>query len=395
MDDVTVSVFAQTDVGMQRSGNEDAFLVADLSTGNVGLGDAASAHPIGERGALLIVSDGMGGAAHGEIASEMTVSTIFDTLLSEPGDGEVTERLRTATETANQQIWDRAQENMDFTGMGATVTAALVQGTSIYIAQVGDSRAYLLRSSRIKQLTKDQSWAQMLFDSGAVNLEQMAALPQNVIMQALGTQPEVKVAMSAIQLFRNDCLILCSDGLSNKVSPDELSEIVQAAPDLTEACRLLIERANARGGEDNITVVIARFDGDGLKAAGDGNSITASFKPITQDYFDPDAIAQYRASREEKSRTVTSPSEDDSTDPDFTPNVDSSTGVTQTFNELQFELREPPSSPVIRRGFLVIIIVGLVSMILLLATAYFFYENYLKDHPRELPQQNTPSSPQG
>ena len=168
--------------------------------GNVGLGPDISAHQVGERGSLMIVSDGMGGAAAGEVASEMAVATICDSLMSEPPQAEGAGRLRAATETANQRIWDHSQENLELSGMGATVTAALVQGTSAYIAQVGDSRAYLVREGRIKQLTKDQSLAQMLFDSGAVNLEQMAAVPQNVIMQALGTQPEVKVAMSALQL---------------------------------------------------------------------------------------------------------------------------------------------------------------------------------------------------
>lgn len=396
MDEVLVSVFACTDVGMHRSGNEDAFLVADLSTGNVGLGPDMSAHRVGERGTLMIVSDGMGGAAHGEIASEMTVATICDSLMAEPVEAEIAERLRTATETANQRIWDRAQESVDLAGMGATVTAALVQGTSVYIAQVGDSRAYLLRGGRIKQLTKDQSWAQMLFDSGAVNQEQMAALPQNVIMQALGTQPEVKVAMSAIQLFRNDSLILCSDGLSNKVGPDELSDIVQSTPDLIEACRLLIERANQRGGEDNITVVIARFDGEALAAAGENNSITASFKPITQDYFDANAVAQYRAglSEERKQTTAILSAADPSISRESPAEVESSNRFTVAFPQLDLEPGEVTPSPFLRRGFLVIVVVGLVSMLLLLATAYFFYDNYLKDHPRELQQQNT-STPQG
>ena len=400
MDEVLVSVFARTDVGMQRSGNEDAFLVADLTTGNVGLGPDISAHRLGERGSLMIVSDGMGGAAHGEIASEMTVATICDSLMAEPVEAEIAERLRIATETANQRIWDRAQESLDLSGMGATVTAALVQGTSAYIAQVGDSRAYLLRAGRIKQLTKDQSWAQMLFDSGAVNQEQMAALPQNVIMQALGTQAEVKVAMSSVQLFRNDCLILCSDGLSNKVGPDELTEVVQSTQDLTDACGQLIERANQRGGEDNITVVIARFDGDALNAAGDGNSITSSFKSISQDYFDANALAQYAAGRsQERDRTTAIISaarlpDDEQTESTSPVEPPTDNRFTEAFPQLDFEPREVAASPFIRRGFLVIIVIGLVSMLLLLATAYFFYDNYLKDHPRELQQQN-PSSPQG
>lgn len=400
MDDVLVSVFARTDVGMHRSGNEDAFLVADLTTGNVGLGPDISAHRIGERGSLLIVSDGMGGAAHGEVASEMAVETICDALISAPSETDIAERLRVATETANQRIWDRSQESLEHSGMGATVTAVLVQGTSAHIAQVGDSRAYLVRKGRIKQLTKDQSWAQMLFDSGAVNLEQMAAVPQNVIMQALGTQPDVKVAMSAIQLFRNDCLILCSDGLSNKVLPEELCETVQNTENLTEACSLLIEKANERGGEDNITVVIARLDGQALDSAGDGNSITASFIPTTEEHVDADAPARYAVSRGEAPDRPTTLLDAaalpvaEQTEPAPPANHEPAIRFDESFPQLDLEPRDVLPSAFIRRGFLVIVVIGLVSMLLLLATAYFFYDNFLQNRPQELQPQN-PSTPQG
>ncbi|HSO76377.1 MAG TPA: protein phosphatase 2C domain-containing protein, partial [Blastocatellia bacterium] len=313
---------------------------------------------------------------------------------------EIAQRLKAATETANQRIWDHSQENIELLGMGATVTAALVQGTSAYIAQVGDSRAYLIRGGRIKQLTKDQSLAQMLFDSGAVNLEQMAAVPQNVIMQALGTQQEVKVAMSAIQLFRNDCLVLCSDGLSNKVQPDELRTMVQDTEDLAEACRLLIESANERGGEDNITVVIARFDGEALLSASDGNAITGSFKPISKEYFDAAALDQYVASQDEgrdkpttllETAGVHVAEETEQASPAEQP---ATVRFTESFPQLDLEPHNIKQSPVIRRSFLVIVIIGLVSMLLLLATAYFFYDNYLEGQPGELQPQNS-STPQG
>jgi serine/threonine protein phosphatase PrpC len=402
MDDVSVSVFARTDVGMHRTGNEDSFLVADLSTGNVGLGPDISAHRLGERGSLMIVSDGMGGAAAGEIASEMAVATICDSLMTESPEAEIAERLRTATETANQRIWDHSQENIDLSGMGATVTAVVVQGTSAYIAQVGDSRAYLVRGERIKQLTKDQSLAQMLFDSGAVNREQMAAVPQNVIMQALGTQQDVKVAISAVQLFRNDCLILCSDGLSNKVLPDELCKTVQDTDDLTEACRLLIEKANERGGEDNITVVIARFDGEAL--ASEQESITGSFTTLSPEYSDAGtagALDRYAAGmsderdRSTRSLATTTFSVEKQTEQTALP-IDEQTASSfaESSPQPELELRNVSPTPFVRRGFLVILVIGLVSMLLLLATAYFFYDHYLKTRPLDTQPQNT-STPQG
>src|SRR5919205_1155616 len=283
MSNIQVSVYAGTDIGMHRSGNEDAFLVADLTSGMIGLGPEMSTHPLGERGSLLVVSDGMGGAAAGEVASELAVTTIRESLMESPPDLDTAARLRAATETANERIWNEAQANPELNGMGATVTAVIAQSALVYIAQVGDSRAYLIRGRQIKQLTKDQSFAQMLIDAGAIQPEQAASIPQNVIMQALGTQPNVKVAMTTIWLCRNDCLLLCSDGLSNKLGPAELKQIVEQSPDLKTASRVLINVANERGGEDNITVVLARFDGEGLQVASDSQTITGSLTSV-EDY---------------------------------------------------------------------------------------------------------------
>lgn len=282
--DILVSVFARTDIGMRRSGNEDAFLVADLTSGNVGLGPEVITHSVGERGSLLIVSDGMGGAAAGEVASEIAVKTIRESLLEVPRDLDTAERLKIATELANECIWNEAQRDSDLAGMGATVTAALVEGATAYVAQVGDSRAYLIRGNRIKQITKDQSYAQALLDSGVFTPQQISRVPQNVILQALGTQPTVQVGLTAVELHRNDYLIVCSDGLSGKINPDEICDFVCQSTDLTSACRSLVDTANARGGEDNITVIVASFDGVGLDAADESTSITGSFKSLSKDY---------------------------------------------------------------------------------------------------------------
>jgi PPM family protein phosphatase len=281
--DILVSVFARTDVGRRRRGNEDAFLIADLTSGKVGLGADVITHSVGERGSLLIVSDGMGGAAAGEIASEIAVKTIRQSLLEIPAHIETAGRLRIATELANESIWNEAQHNPELAGMGATVTAALVQGATTYFAQVGDSRGYIIRGDRIKQITKDQSYAQALLDSGIFSAEQIANVPQNVILQALGTQPEVQVGLTAVELLRNDYLIICSDGLSGKINPDEMRSIVRQSPNLTSACRRLVDLANERGGEDNITVIVALFDGVGLDAANESTSITGSFKSLSKD----------------------------------------------------------------------------------------------------------------
>ena len=290
MDQVLVTVSALTDVGMQRSGNEDAFLVADLTTGSFGVGPGDDKHALGEHGSLLVVSDGMGGEAAGEIASEMAVNTIRQALMTPPDAEAISERLEKSVIVANESIWNHAQQNPEYSRMGATVTAVLAHGTSAYIAQVGDSRAYLIRGELIKQLTKDQSLAQLLVDSGLIEPDQVATFPQkNVIMQALGSQTNVNVALSSVELRARDLLLLCSDGLSNKVEPQELLDGVRESSSLAEACKRLVDLANERGGEDNITVVIARFEGEALQAEGAAPTITDSLEIADQDYVSEEA----------------------------------------------------------------------------------------------------------
>jgi len=286
--EVLVSVFARTDTGLKRSGNEDAFIVADLTSGNIGLSPDVSTHHIGERGSLMVVADGMGGAAAGEVASEMAVKTVREVLISSPPAPGICQQLTRAVEIANERIWNYAEQNQKLSGMGATLTAVLVQSKYAYIAQVGDSRAYLARGNQIKQLTKDQSWAQALIDAGAIQPDQASTVAQNVIMQALGTSPTIQVAMTMVELFKNDLLILCSDGLSNKLSAGEIRDIAQKEQNLASACARLIGLANERGGDDNITVIVARFDGEELHSAADSNSITGSFKVLDHGCFGGD-----------------------------------------------------------------------------------------------------------
>jgi serine/threonine protein phosphatase PrpC len=424
MSDVQVSVFARTDVGMHRSGNEDSFLVADLTAGKIGLGPDVSSHRLGERGSLMIVSDGMGGAAAGEIASEMAVTTMRESLAQMASGTEISEQLKTAAEIANERIWNRSQDNPELSGMGATLTAVLVQGTTAYIAQVGDSRAYLIRREQIKQLTKDQSLAQMLVDSGAIQPDQMESVPQNVIMQAMGTQPAVKVAMSAVQLFRNDCLVICSDGLSNKIPPNELREMIEEVGDLTDACRLLIDKANERGGEDNITVIIARFDGESLYSASESSSITGSFRALNQgyssEYFSvgdsaPAAQPAEHESPETEQKQITkmlnvadlarfgsasqSPegevreafetssapevTADNDYDDDFSTRPTAEKIVPVDLQSEQVTTQARQEKP----GYFLILIIALISLLLLGATGYFVYSIYLKSKPPPVEQQ--------
>lgn len=281
--DVQVRVSARTDVGMIRRGNEDCFLVADLTTGNTGLGPEVSQHRLGSNGSLMVVSDGMGGAVAGEIASDLAVNGVRDEMLK-PGSTplDVSQRLQLAVERTNRTVWQYAQDNPHLAGMGATLTAVLCHGSKAYVGQVGDSRAYLVRDGRIKQLTKDQSLVQLLVDAKAIQPDQANQVPNNVILQALGTRPDVVVAVTSVDLCAGDAMLLCSDGLSNKVSAEEMRDaIVQNVPDLAAACRRLIELANARGGEDNITALIAQFDGASLQSSAGQFSITGSMHALT------------------------------------------------------------------------------------------------------------------
>jgi protein phosphatase len=203
----------------------------------------------------------MGGASAGEVASEMAVKTIRDALMM-PSYYSTEARLKYAVEMANQRIHRHAQHDLNLLGMGTTVTAALVEDGTAHIAQVGDSRAYLLRKLTISQLTKDQSLAQYLVDIGQIAPEQVSTVRQNIIMQALGAEETVHVALSRVELRCDDYLLLCSDGLSNKVSTKEIREILGVEPNLDAACDRLVGLANERGGEDNITVVVAHFNGE-------------------------------------------------------------------------------------------------------------------------------------
>ena len=275
---VRVSVFGKTDLGLTRDHNEDTFLVADLSTGNANLQPDVRTHEVGPRGSLFMVADGMGGAAAGELASAMAAEVIYGHLSGTwTQDADVSAarfayRMKEAVELANQRIYLYAREHPDVRGMGTTVTAAGVFGDELYLAQIGDSRGYLIRNGETFQLTRDQSLTQRLVDAGELTEEEAEhSERRNIILQALGPDPRVKVDLSHQRLRRGDTLILCSDGLSGVVRREEFAQMAEQSPDLPTLCSALIDLANERGGPDNVTVVAARFDGEGLPPADDGD----------------------------------------------------------------------------------------------------------------------------
>jgi protein phosphatase len=194
------------------------------------------------------------------------------------------ECLRNATGYANYAIHRKSIEDPRCSGMGATLTAAAITGGMMEFVQVGDSRAYVIRGDEIKMATKDQSLVQQLVDVGQITEEDAEThMFRNVILQALGAQSDLKPVLSRVRLQRGDIMLLCSDGLSGKMRAEEMLQIVESSQgDLAVACDALIKEANKRGGEDNITVILARFDGEDLPAS-DPDPITVELSALEDD----------------------------------------------------------------------------------------------------------------
>jgi protein phosphatase len=244
---------------------------------------------LGDKGLVLVVSDGMGGALAGDVASRMAVDSVREMLTAAEGDTcdpsvDLVECLKNATVYANLAIHLRSQEDSRCAGMGATFTGAAIRGDSLDLVQVGDSRGYVIRKDHIHLATKDQSLVQQLVDVGQISeSEAETHMFRNVILQALGAQSEINPVTGRIRLRQGDMVLLCSDGLSGKLkAPDIQQIVVNSNGDLSKACDALIDEANHRGGEDNITVVLARFLGDDLEAAAT-DRITIELPPLEED----------------------------------------------------------------------------------------------------------------
>ncbi len=269
---VRVRYFGRTDVGLVREHNEDNFLVLDLTASLRGA-DAPREIEVGARGLVLAVCDGMGGAAAGEVASQMAVDTIHEifTKGDPPGDRDAfARRLVHAIEEAGHRIFSAAKMDRSRRGMGTTTTLAGLVDNVLFVGQVGDSRAYVLRGDRLEQITKDQSLVNQLIEAGQLTEEEAEAFEHsNIILQALGTTEEVTVDLTFLELRRGDRLLLCSDGLSGLVHAEMIKEVLLAERDLAGAAAKLIQMANAGGGHDNISVIVADFEGEGLGDAAD------------------------------------------------------------------------------------------------------------------------------
>jgi serine/threonine protein phosphatase PrpC len=275
-----ISVYAKSDVGMVRAGNEDNFFVLNLSTAETWKPESAGENAPesltsfnqSHYGSLVAVTDGMGGALAGEVASRLAVECVRDRMLELQASPSYSkfpfhERLRLSIELANLYIYQLSAKRSEYTGMGATFTAVGIFGRTAYFGQVGDSRAYLIRGGLIQQITRDQSLVGQLVEAGHLTEEEAERHSyRNVILQALGASPNINVVIDRLELRDLDTLALCSDGLSGKVHLDEIKTAIDESSSLKEACESLIRMANERGGEDNITVLLAQVSGGRLKA---------------------------------------------------------------------------------------------------------------------------------
>jgi protein phosphatase len=241
---VHITCAGRTDVGIIRSGNEDSFLM------------------VPERG-IFVVADGMGGHAAGEVASDMAVRAIARELgsLRGLGDNEVAERMRAAIIAANGSIFQRTLTEHDKRGMGTTVTALVLFNGRFLIGQVGDSRGYLLRDSKLSQVTKDHSYVQEQVDAGYLTPEQARTHPySNVITRCVGANADVVPDIYVGAARQGDVFLLASDGLTGMLEDYELEQIMQSDEMPQAHVDALIDEANRHGGLDNITAILVRID---------------------------------------------------------------------------------------------------------------------------------------
>jgi PPM family protein phosphatase len=251
-----ISYEAITDVGRKRKGNEDSVFVNPDQN-------------------LFVVADGMGGHAAGEVASRLAVDAINDFIELTGGDDEITwpfglddtmsydgNRLKTAVRFANKKVLETTKERSEYEGMATTVAAVLVDGDAANLGHVGDSRVYLVRDGEITQLTSDHSWVNEQIQSGVISPDQARTHPlRNVVTRALGGKPDLQVDMQQHKAKAGDILILCSDGLTTMIPDEDIARVVrESGGDVEKAAQALVASANAKGGEDNITVLLIRFD---------------------------------------------------------------------------------------------------------------------------------------
>lgn len=312
-----------TDPGRRRRRNEDAYVAVPP---------------------LFAIADGMGGAQAGEVASGLAAAVLEEATGDDPGSGKGEERVALLIQEANRRVFQRSNEDAATSGMGTTMTVALLDGAdgTIAFGHVGDSRAYRVRGGELEQLTDDHSLVGELVRSGRLSPEEAEAHPQrSVITRALGTEPDVDVDTFTVEAEPDDVYLLCSDGLTDMVSQHDILKAVAASADLDDAARTLVDAANDGGGEDNITVVL--FQIEGKDRAGD----TARMPTIPEPEPEPD-------------------DDEDTLSPlDAVPAVDTAVIPAAAIEErLQQQAESEPRRRILPLVLLILIIVALVALAL-------------------------------
>ena len=243
---MSISSYARaSDTGKKRRRNEDSYVVAPP---------------------LFAVADGMGGAQAGEVASKLAAAALEET---DPGALPGPEKVTSLIQEANRRVYERASSDPATSGMGTTMTVALVEADRVTIGHVGDSRAYLVRDGHLEQLTEDHSLVNELLKSGKLSREEAGTHPQrSVITRAVGTDPDVDVDAFTVGADPGDVFLLCSDGLTDMVGDDDILDVVERyRDDLDRVTKALVSAANRGGGEDNITVIAFAIAADGDETA--------------------------------------------------------------------------------------------------------------------------------
>ena len=278
---MSVSQYARaSDTGKKRRRNEDSFVVAPP---------------------LFAVADGMGGAQAGEVASKLAAAALEEL---EPGGESASETVTALIQEANRRVYERAASDPSTSGMGTTMTVAIVEGNAVTIGHVGDSRAYVVRDGKLEQLTEDHSLVNELLKSGKLSREEAEIHPQrSVITRAVGTDPDVDVDAFTVTAREGDIFVLCSDGLTDMVSDEDILDTVERhRDDLDRVTKSLVSAANRGGGEDNITVVAFQIADEGdetmrmpaQEAAADDDTLehVLAAPPVDTMVVPPDQVPQ-------------------------------------------------------------------------------------------------------
>ncbi len=245
-----VTVFGASDKGLVRELNEDSFLIHGFENNE----------PYG----FCILADGMGGHNAGEVASSMATSIIANELSSSnmgEGESQIVSQITASFDFANDKIYQKSVNNAENAGMGTTVVMLYINGETAYIANIGDSRAYLIDKDDISQLTIDHSVVQKLLESGSITPQEARNHPEkNIITRALGTEPNEDCDIYEFKIQQGDKILLCSDGLTDMLEDFEIKNALNNCPDLEGSVNALISAANEHGGRDNITAILICFD---------------------------------------------------------------------------------------------------------------------------------------